>query len=179
MQNRYRALNTRLGHLGFVASPRGLRGLWLPQADAEALRRRILRQFPGAVEDQGLMPALVDALRRYFAREIVAFEAPIDWGGYTDFQVAVLQACRRIPYGRTRSYGALADQVGKPRAARAVGAVMKRNACPIVVPCHRVIAGDGSLGGYSGTGGVALKRRLLVMEEEALAAAAVHSSPPT
>ena len=171
MHYRYRTIGTELGHLGFVASPRGLRRLWLPQRDKNRVVRRICRQFPEAVEDRRLMPELAEALRCFFAGEMVEFAVPIDWGGYTDFQVAVWHACRRIPYGQTRSYGSLAAHVGAPRAARAVGTVMKRNPCPIIVPCHRVIASDGTLGGYSGSGGVDLKRRLLMMEAEALAAA--------
>ncbi|MBU0617216.1 MAG: MGMT family protein, partial [Planctomycetes bacterium] len=75
--------------------------------------------------------------------------------------------CRRVCYGQTRSYKQLAEQLGRPGAARAVGTAMSRNPCPIVVPCHRVVRSDGSLGGFSGPDGVNTKHRLLQMEAAA------------
>ncbi len=75
-----------------------------------------------------------------------------------------MAACRRIPWGQTRSYAQLAAVAGRPGAARAVGSVMAKNRVPLVVPCHRVIASSGQLGGYSAPQGLSLKRRLLAME---------------
>lgn len=85
-------------------------------------------------------------------------------GGLTPFQRRVVNACRRIRPGKHRSYADLAAAAGKPRAARAVGGVMARNPIPIIVPCHRVLASGGGLGGYSAGSGIALKRRLLRLE---------------
>jgi len=82
----------------------------------------------------------------------------------TRFQETVLQQCRRIGYGQTCTYGQLAANAGSPQAARAVGAVMARNRVPLIVPCHRVIGSSGTLRGYSGCGGAAMKRRLLELE---------------
>ena len=82
---------------------------------------------------------------------------------------AVWKACRAVGYGKTTSYGELARRAGRPGAARAVGTAMRRNPWPIVVPCHRVLKGDGSIGGYSGRGGVKFKRQLLEMEAALLA----------
>ena len=82
----------------------------------------------------------------------------------TDFDAEVYRACRSIPYGQTRSYKQLAEQVGRPGAARAVGGAMRRNPCPIITPCHRVLRSDGALGGFSSPGGVADKLKLLNME---------------
>jgi methylated-DNA-[protein]-cysteine S-methyltransferase len=110
------------------------------------------------------MPELATALENYFRGRRVRLDAKLDWSGHSAFQAAVWRACRRIAYGQTCSYQDLATRVGKPRAARAIGRVMACNPCPIVVPCHRVIKSDGSLGGYSGTHGVVFKRRLLDME---------------
>lgn len=82
----------------------------------------------------------------------------------TVFQRRVIDACRRIPRGETRSYGQLAAAAGSPRAARAVGTVMSSNRWPLIVPCHRVLGAGGKLGGYSARQGLTMKRRLLAME---------------
>lgn len=87
----------------------------------------------------------------------------LDLTGYTEFQRRVVQTCRKIPPGKTLSYGQLAEAVGRPRAARAVGTVMSQNRFPLIVPCHRVVAAN-SLGGFSAPDGLSLKRRLLAME---------------
>jgi methylated-DNA-[protein]-cysteine S-methyltransferase len=91
-------------------------------------------------------------------------DIPVALNEVTAFQRKVLQQCRRIPYGQTRTYGQLAAKAGYPRAARAVGSVMARNRVPLIVPCHRVIGSVGALRGYSGCGGTAMKRRLLELE---------------
>jgi len=90
------------------------------------------------------------------------FTVPLDLSGLSPFHRRVLQAARRIPYGRTATYSDLARRVGRPLAARAVGQAMARNPVPLVIPCHRVVASGGGLGGYGG--GLDLKRRLLALE---------------
>lgn len=84
--------------------------------------------------------------------------------GMTPFQVSITQACRRIPTGETRSYGELAELAGHPGAARAVGRVMATNPFPLIVPCHRVLAAGGRIGGFSAPNGIMMKRRLLEPE---------------
>lgn len=88
----------------------------------------------------------------------------IDESHLTPFERAIVKACRAIPYGETLAYGQLAAKAGRDGAARAVGRVMATNRYPLVVPCHRVLASGGKLGGYSAPEGLALKRRLLAME---------------
>jgi methylated-DNA-[protein]-cysteine S-methyltransferase len=88
----------------------------------------------------------------------------IDDGHLTPFERSVVRACRAISYGETLSYGQVAAKVGRSGAARAVGRVMATNRFPLVVPCHRVLASGGGLGGYSAPQGLAMKRRLLAME---------------
>ncbi len=100
-------------------------------------------------------------LQAYFAGDLQSFDLSLAPAG-TPFQLRVWQELRRIPYGRTRTYGELAQGVGKPTAARAVGAANGRNPLPIVVPCHRVIGSDGSLTGFYG--GLFLKQALLELE---------------
>lgn len=102
-------------------------------------------------------------LREYFAGERQAFDIPLQLSG-TEFQVSVLEALRKIPYGQTASYGEIAKRIGRPRAVRAVGAANGRNPIPIVVPCHRVIGSTGDLTGFGG--GLDTKEALLRLEAE-------------
>jgi methylated-DNA-[protein]-cysteine S-methyltransferase len=100
----------------------------------------------------------------YFTDPGYRFELPVDLDRLTPFQVTVLQAARSIPSGSVWTYGQLARTIGSPKASRAVGQALGRNPVPIVIPCHRVVASDGSLGGYSGGGGLQSKRFLLGLE---------------
>jgi len=164
MATRFRVFSTQAGPMGIVASGRGLRRVVLPERTAVAVRRAIGKDFGEATEDKTLLPELVDALRRYMEGERVAFDVRLDSGDASPFQAKVWRACWRIGYGRTITYGELAALAGHANAARAVGSAMRCNPFPIVVPCHRVLRGDGSLGGYSGPGGLAFKRWLLELE---------------
>jgi methylated-DNA-[protein]-cysteine S-methyltransferase len=140
-------------------------------SDGEALTgihfegRHGMAPTPGGEHD----PVIVEAarqLRAYFAGERHGFALPLRPAG-TEFEVEVWEELRRIPYGETLSYGELADRVGNPGAARAVGRANACNPIPIVIPCHRVIGADGSLTGFGG--GLDTKRRLLDLERGALA----------
>jgi len=91
-------------------------------------------------------------------------EIPLDMRGRTEFQIEVLRECRKVKWGSVVSYGELAERIGKPRAARAVGSVMRSNRHPLVIPCHRVIAASGGLGGYSADEGLRTKAKLLASE---------------
>ena len=167
MSTAFRILATRFGHMAFVVLGRGLRRVYLPQRGRAALRRKIGREFSGAAEDAALWPEFATTLRRYFDGEPVKFAVPVHWEQGSDFHVAVWKACRKVRHGQTVSYGQLAERVGQPGVARAVGSAMRRNLLPIVVPCHRVLKSDGSLGGFSAEAGTALKARLLKMEAAA------------
>ena len=158
-----------------IESPVGR--LWLAAADdrlvaiefanrasrREAVRQRLARRFGAFTERRHSDPAgAVTRLRRYFAGETAALDdQPLDPIG-TAFQRAVWSALRRIPAGATRSYAELARAIGRPRAVRAVGAANGANPLALFVPCHRVIASDGSLHGYGG--GLDRKRWLLAHE---------------
>ncbi len=102
-------------------------------------------------------------LQEYFAGERKAFDLPLQLNG-TEFQVSVLEALQKIPYGETVSYGEIAKRIGKPKAMRAVGAANGRNPIPIVVPCHRVIGSSGDMTGFGG--GIDTKEALLRLEAE-------------
>ena len=143
----------------FHPSPLGLLRLEESEAGVTAL------EFAGdgeATEPKGkYLPELCRQLDEYFAGARRAFDVPLDPAG-TDFQKKVWNALLEIPYGETRSYGDIAARVGRPGAARAVGGANGANRICIVIPCHRVIATDGGLGGYSS--GLERKRALLALE---------------
>jgi methylated-DNA-[protein]-cysteine S-methyltransferase len=166
----FRIVATRAGHVGIVGGARGLRHVYLPQRSRARLRQVIRVEFAEAVEDRMLLPELAAALGRYFDAQRVEFDVRLDFANAGEFDAAVWQACLRVPYGKTISYLELARRAGYPGAARAAGTAMKHNRFPVVVPCHRVIKSDGSLGGYSGPEGVDFKHRLLEMEASANAA---------
>jgi methylated-DNA-[protein]-cysteine S-methyltransferase len=104
-------------------------------------------------------------LAEYFAGRRQAFEVPLDLSGWPPFTRKILEELRKVPYGETLTYGELAARAGCPRAARAVGQAMAANPLPIIIPCHRVVAADGRLGGYSGGDGLPTKQWLLAFEQ--------------
>ena len=172
MSIRYRIIDTQQGLMAMVTTDVGLRRVYLPCGRRSEIKRAVAEDFPDAIEDERLLGKLTGDLRRFFDGEPVEFDVRLDWSGAAPFDVDVWRTCREIRYGETASYRDLAERLGRPGAARAVGTSMSRNPFAIVVPCHRVVKSDGSLGGYSGPGGVAFKRRLLEMEEAALPALA-------
>lgn len=112
-----------------------------------------------------LLARAVGLIRAYFAGEPVTFDLPLDLSGLPEFTTRALQVCRGIPWGKTRTYAELAREIGRPKAARAIGQAMRRNPLPLIIPCHRVIGSDGSLVGFAGGWtGLALKARLLELE---------------
>ena len=109
---------------------------------------------------------LIQRLQSYAAgdRTVTFGDVPLELSHLSPFQKKVVDRCRRIRAGGTRTYGELADLAGYPGAARAVGSVMSRNRYPIIVPCHRVVGSAGSLGGFSAPQGISLKERMLALE---------------
>jgi methylated-DNA-[protein]-cysteine S-methyltransferase len=111
-------------------------------------------------------PLLKEAARQlesYFAGELKEFSLPLEPSG-TDFMKQVWSALCEIPFGKTATYGEIAERIGRPKAARAVGLANNRNPIPIFIPCHRVIGADGSLTGYAG--GLDMKKKLLDLEKQ-------------
>jgi methylated-DNA-[protein]-cysteine S-methyltransferase len=101
-------------------------------------------------------------LEEYFGGERARFDIPLDWGAMPPFQRSVLEATASVPFGHVDTYAGIARRIGNPKATRAVGNALGRNPIPVIVPCHRVIRSDASLGGY--TGGIGIKQRLLNLE---------------
>ncbi len=171
IRGRYRSVfETPLGFGGVVASDAGLLEVFLPFGGASRVDMAvdIARAYPAAVADSPVTRRAAQLLRRYFAGEPVVFDLPVDWSAFTPFQPAVYHAVISLPSGMTGSYGEIARQIGRPRAARGVGRAMARNPLPIIVPCHRVVGATGDLTGYSGAGGVLSKKWLLDMEQRGL-----------
>jgi O-6-methylguanine DNA methyltransferase len=132
-------------------------------------------------EGERLVREVASRLVRYSEGEVDDLrDIPLELSSMTDFRRRVTESCRAIPYGTTVTYAELARRVGAPRAARAVGNVMRTNPWPLVVPCHRVVGTGGGLGGYSAPSGLTMKQRLLQLEGAALPnrMAARSGSPP-
>lgn len=124
--------------------------------------KSIEQRFPLSTESPDVFGDLPQRLQRYASGERIVFDERLDFAKATPFQRSVWEAARAIPYGETRTYGWIAQRIGKAEAAHAVGQALKRNPFPIIVPCHRIVGADGGLTGFSA--GLELKRRLLDLE---------------
>lgn len=133
------------------------------EADAEAVTGLHIAKSSanGECRENELIRDTIRQLKEYFAGKRRQFTVPLRAEG-TDFQQAVWEALRRIPYGETRTYGEIATAVGRPGACRAVGGANHKNPIMILIPCHRVIGADGSLTGFGG--GLDIKEKLLMLE---------------
>ena len=163
MTIKFAIVSTKFGWVGLGGSEAGLVLLTLPKSSRKAALSEVNEFAADAVEDTSAFGDLPYRLQRYFYGEKVSFPDSLDISGATDFQKAVWNATRSIPCGETRTYAWVAQQIGSSQACRAVGGALARNPFPIIVPCHRVIASNGKLGGFSG--GLAMKRRLLELED--------------
>ncbi|MBP1748719.1 MAG: Methylated-DNA--protein-cysteine methyltransferase [Deltaproteobacteria bacterium] len=134
----------------------------LSENDMYQEHREIVKRFPNAVESDQSFKMVRTLLHRYLKGQPVNFDIEVDISDLPEFTQKVLEELRRIPYGETRSYSEIAALTGCPRGSRAIGQALKRNPIPIIIPCHRVIRHDGSLGGFSL--GEKIKKRLLFLE---------------
>ncbi len=163
----YTLFETVIGWAGLAWADKGLVGCYLPEADPENARRSFLRRFPDAVEaapTEAVSHAIAE-IRRLMAGEHVDLgDIPIDIARVPDFNARVYEIARAIPPGETLTYGEIAVKLGDRLLARDVGAALGKNPWPIVVPCHRVTAAGGKLGGFSARGGVNTKVKLLAIE---------------
>jgi len=155
---RWTTFDSPLGQMLIAATPKGICRLTFDDSEAS-----LRRQFPNAtiVQDDGGMRELVEGALTAIERPAAARELPIDVAG-TAFQEKVWRELRKIPLGETRSYAEIAAAIGQPKAVRAVGTANGDNCVAVLIPCHRVIRSDGSLGGYAG--GLDRKRMLLAAE---------------
>ena len=159
--------DTAIGACGIVWSARGIRAVQLPEANAAATRTRMLRRCPDAAE----APPPADIRRAIDGIVALLAGEPRDLGDIMiddkdtpEFNRRVYAIARQIPHGQTMTYGEIAERLGDKSRARAVGQALGENPCPIVMPCHRVLAAGGKSVGFSGAGGVVTKLRLLTIE---------------
>ena len=166
----YAIFDTAIGRCGISWSLRGLAAVQLPETSDAEIRGRVTRRVPFAMEAPP-PPALASAIAAIVAllagdaSVASAFDAlQLDLRGIAEFDRGVYDVARTVPPGQTVTYGEIARRLGDPAASRAVGQALGKNPFPLVVPCHRVLAASGQLGGFSASGGRALKRRLLQIE---------------
>jgi methylated-DNA-[protein]-cysteine S-methyltransferase len=158
---------TAIGHCGIVWSERGVVGVQLPERNEDATRHRVLRRFPaarGAVPPADIQRAIDDIVALLGGEPRDLTHVAIDTDGVADFNRRVYAIARTIPPGATLSYGEIAERLGDRNLARDVGQALGQNPIPVIVPCHRVLAAGGKVGGFSAPGGVVTKLRLLTIE---------------
>ena len=158
----YTIFQTDAGWMAVLASERGIVRATLPHPSADEALKALGERAHQAIRSDERLADLAARLQRYFRGEKLSFPDSLDISGGTPFQCAVWEGARRIPYGETRSYGELAEEIGRPGSARAVGQAMSRNPVAIVIPCHRVVASGGKLGGFGNR--LDLKWALLSLE---------------
>jgi methylated-DNA-[protein]-cysteine S-methyltransferase len=165
---RYLVFETASGFCGIAWNSVGITCLQLPTKSASTAERMLRRRAPGA-EPGAPTPAAAEAVaavKRYFAGEETDFSGfELDLGEQEAFFEQIYAAARRVGWGHTTTYGALTKELGAgPEAARDVGQAMARNPVPLIIPCHRVLAAGGKIGGFSAPGGSAAKIRMLELE---------------
>jgi len=162
-RDRYHLVELPMGWMVLLGGEDGLKRASLKPTPQEAIEDMGM-DLDRAEDDPNAFTEVVECLHRYAAGDRTALdEIGLDFSGVTPFFSAAWNACRSIPAGETRSYAWLAAEAGSPLAMRAAGQAMARNRFSLIIPCHRVIASDGGLGGYGG-GGLGVKARLLQME---------------
>ena len=154
LQNKFHAVQVKDGWIKLGYSEKGLKECGFP---SKSDKRFV------AIKNPKYIVKLSKDITKYFSGQKVDFKCSFDLEDFSVFEKAVWKATKLIPYGKKISYGELSKRLGKPKAARAVGNALGKNPVPIVIPCHRVIKSDGSLGGFSG--GLGWKKRLLDMEQ--------------
>ena len=188
---KYAIFKTKWGYFGLAGTEYALYRTCLPGQSPEKLKSLLLKnlllkhrvcqegvpdlRYASALSiefDKAFFKEIQQQIIAYFEGSYVNFspDIPLVLNGFSPFYTSVLTSCRYVTYGVTITYVELARKSGKPAAARAVGNALAKNPLPLIIPCHRVIRGDGSLGGFSAPGGLSLKRKLLAHEQNCLSA---------
>jgi methylated-DNA-[protein]-cysteine S-methyltransferase len=164
----YTTFETKNGFVALAWNERGVSSLRLPATTEASAEAAILKRLPAArrAVPSALIAALIGDIKRYFEGEKVDFSAvPVDFGAQEPFFSRIYAEVRKLGWGETTTYGTVAKTLGgEPQAARAVGQAMAGNPVPLIVPCHRVLAAGGALGGFSAPGGSSSKARMLEIE---------------
>ncbi|WP_295810725.1 methylated-DNA--[protein]-cysteine S-methyltransferase [uncultured Nitratireductor sp.] len=158
---------TAFGFCGAGWTEAGLARFILPTPEPETVERLLKTRLPDAIiaAPTGAISDVVAAAQRYFTGSEEDFSAvPLDFAGISHFHRALYTAMRQLAYGETITYGALCESVGYPKATRETGAAMGQNPMPLIIPCHRVLAAGGKIGGFSAHGGITAKQKMLALE---------------
>lgn len=158
---------TVIGFMGIAWSEAGLMRLCLPQRNRDAVERRLLRHAgsAGSSAQPQWVTELIGSIQAYAAGEDIDFSGvPVDLTGVDDFRLAIYDAARKLAFGETTTYGELAKRAGHAGLARETGAALGANPVPLVIPCHRILAAGGKIGGFSAPGGSTTKEKMLAME---------------
>ena len=165
-QYQYDIFRTQWGWFGLLGSERGLVRTCLPVAHKEAVQSRLLSDIPNAERSKNAFSALKISIEDYYKGSPVNFgNVEVYLADSSDFQQRVLTTLQTISYGEIVSYSQLASLAGSSKAARAIGRVMAQNPLPLIIPCHRVIKADGSIGQFSAAGGTDTKKKMLDLEK--------------
>lgn len=160
----YTVFSTEIGWMGLVSTKQGIYASVLPQKTRTVAENLLLAKVPFIPRlDDKHFDCLQETLKSYFRGQKSQIICSIDWSWAAPFQKRVLEAVRAVPPGTCISYGEAAIRAGSPRGARAVGRALSSNMIPVLIPCHRVIRGNGKLGGFTGAG-LDMKSRLLMLE---------------
>jgi methylated-DNA-[protein]-cysteine S-methyltransferase len=173
VQHEYTIFDTKNGFAALAWNENGVSSLRLPASSEARAEASVLRRFPQArrTTPSTQMASLISEIKRYFDGEKVDFSAvPLDLGSQDPFFARVYAEVRKLGWGETTTYGAVAKVLGaEPQAARDVGQAMASNPIPLIVPCHRVLAAGGKIGGFSAPGGSSSKAKMLEIEGVPLA----------
>lgn len=159
----YGSIESPIGQLYIAASDQGVCEIGFGSSESESVFQHHLKERGfRPVPDWNAVADVARQLQEYFSGKRRQFQVPLDLSGVSPFTRGVLTATHQVPYGQLSTYRDIAQQVGRPSATRAVGNALGRNPIPVIVPCHRIVRSDSSLGGY--TGGLEIKERLLSLE---------------
>lgn len=167
---KYVIFKTKWGYFGMAGNESALYRTQLPETEYKKIESRLLKNLPDAQFDKTYFKMLQKQIAAYFEGSCINFNSnlPIILDGLGVFSQKVLTTCRKIEFGQKISYAGLAKKAGRPAASRAVGNALAKNPLPLIIPCHRVLRTDGTMGGFSAPGGISLKRKMLTLEQKAI-----------
>lgn len=162
----YTVFSTGWGYFGLAGTQTRLIRTHLPLANCSRVVQNLLASLGPAGFDAQYFPQLQERIKAYYQGTYTGgfTDVRVDLRSLSPFTATVLRACRKIRPGRTVTYAQLAAMAGYPKAIRAVGGALAKNPLPLIIPCHRVIRGDGRIGGFSTPGGASLKKKMLDLE---------------
>jgi methylated-DNA-[protein]-cysteine S-methyltransferase len=163
----YTIVDTAIGAIGVAWSANGICRVALPERDRVRMEERFARHLGGATpgEPPAAIAAAIELIKRYAEGETIDFSGvPVDLGSADQFRRAIYEAARKLGFGQITTYGGLCDAAGHPGMARETGEALGRNPVPLIVPCHRILAAGGKIGGFSAPGGSRTKEKLLELE---------------